>query len=236
MGKSMRRIGSVGPALCDEGAGSKIAKGSGEICCWSRGVMMGYMYTPEKTAETFDDEGFLRTGDIGEEREGFTFITGRIKEMIITGGGENMAPVLLENVLKEYMPALSNVMMVGDRQKYLIALMTLKLMPDGMGGFTDELDPAAKAVDPTCSTLADTQKSKVWAEYLAKGVEAANGKAISRAQTTRKFCILPGDFSPVGDNPVLTPTMKLKRDICQKKYIDNIKQTYGDDFIPLAWM
>merc|ERR1719356_790297 len=118
---------------------------------------MGYMYMPEKSAEAFDDEGFLRTGDVGEEREGFTFITGRIKEMIITAGGENMAPVLLEDQIKEELPALSNVMMVGDRQKYLIALMTIKLMPDGKGGFLDDLDPAAAAVDPACKTFVDTQ-------------------------------------------------------------------------------
>merc|ERR1719356_1196122 len=117
---------------------------------------MGYMYMPEKSAEAFDDEGFLRSGDIGEERDGFTMITGRIKEMIITAGGENMAPVLLENEIKEELPALSNVMMVGDRQKYLIALMTIKLMPDGKGSFTEELDPIAAAVDPACKTFSDT--------------------------------------------------------------------------------
>jgi len=232
--KGMRRIGSVGPALCDDGAGSKIAEGSGEICCWSRGVMMGYMYMPEKTADTFDEEGFLRTGDVGEEREGFTFITGRIKEMIITAGGENMAPVLLENQIKEQLPALSNVMMVGDRQRYLIALITIKLMPDGKGGFTDELDPMAAAVDPACKTFADTQSSQVWADHLAKGIETANSKAASRAQQTRRYCVLPGDFSPVGEAPELTPTMKLKRDIVQKKYMDAIKKTYGEDFMPFS--
>merc|ERR1712226_1114386 len=127
--------------------------GTGEICTWSRAVMMGYMYMPEKTAETFDDEGYLRTGDIGEVRDGFTYLTGRIKEMIITAGGENMAPVLLEAAIKERLPAVSNVVMIGDRQKYLIALITLKLLPNGRGGFSDQLDPAAAAVDPACKTF-----------------------------------------------------------------------------------
>merc|ERR1719433_1660636 len=116
---------------------------------------MGYMYMPEKSADTFDDEGFLRTGDVGVEKDGFTFITGRIKEMIITAGGENMAPVLLESAIKEELPALSNVVMIGDRQKYLIALMTVKLEPDGRGGFLNKLDPSAKAVDPACETYED---------------------------------------------------------------------------------
>jgi long-chain-fatty-acid--CoA ligase ACSBG len=229
--KGRRQIGSVGPQLADEGAGSKIDAISCEICTWSRAVMMGYMYMPEKTADTFDDEGFLRTGDVGVEKDGFTFITGRIKEMIITAGGENMAPVLLESALKERMPALSNVMMIGDRQKYLIALMTLKLEPDGKGGFTNKLDAAAKAVDPDCKTFEDVQKSKIWATYLAQGVEDANKVAISRAQLTRKYTLLPGDFSPVGENCELTPTMKLKRDVAAKKYLGAIKACYGDDYV-----
>merc|ERR1712217_967622 len=133
----------------------------GEICTWSRGLMMGYMYMPEKT------------GDIGEVRDGFTFITGRIKEMIITGGGENGAPVLLESAIKERLPALSNVVMIGDKQKYLIALMTLKLEPNATGGFTENLTAEALAVDPACKTFADAQKSSIWKAYIEKGVEEA---------------------------------------------------------------
>merc|ERR1712050_572465 len=231
--REMRRIGSVGPALTDEGAGAKIDPNTGEICTWSRGLMMGYMYMPEKTADTFDDEGYLKTGDIGEVRDGFTFITGRIKEMIITAGGENVAPVLLENAIKERLPALSNVVMIGDKQKYLIALMTLKLEPDGKGGFTDTLAAEAAAVDPDCKTFADAQKSEIWKEYLANGIEAANKVAISRAQTTRKYTLLPGDFAPVGAAPELTPTMKLRRQVIHNKYIDAIRQTYADEFMPL---
>merc|ERR1711879_797225 len=199
--------------------------------CWSRAVMMGYMYMPEKTMDTFDDEGFLRTGDVGVEKDGFTYITGRIKEMIITAGGENMAPVLLENAIKERLPALSNVVMIGDRQKYLIALMTLKLKPDGKGGFTDELDADALAVDPSCKTHADVQKSEIWKRYLAQGIEDANKVAVSRAQHTRKYTILATDFSPVGANSELTPTMKLKREVVARKYIDAIRQCYGTDYM-----
>merc|ERR1712137_694731 len=230
--KGKRQIGSVGPALTDEGAGAKIDPNTGEICTWSRGLMMGYMYMPEKTADTFDDEGFLKTGDIGEVRDGFTFITGRIKEMIITGGGENCAPVLLESAIKERLPALSNVVMIGDKQKYLIALMTLKLEPNATGGFTEKLTAEALAVDPDCKTFADAMKSSKWKAYLDKGIEEANTAAISRAQQTRKFVVIPGDFSPVGETPELTPTMKLRREVFHKKYLDVIKNTYGEDFIP----
>jgi len=228
--KGKRMIGSVGPALTHEGAGSKLAVGTGEICTWSRGVMMGYMYMPEKTAETFDDEGFLRTGDIGEIRDGFTLITGRIKEMIITAGGENCAPVLLEEEIKARCSAVSNVVMIGDRQKYLIALITLKVEPNATGGFTNQLAPQAMAVDPACKTFEDAQKSAIWKQYLDQGIEGANSVAVSRAQHTRKYTLIAGDFSPVGETPELTPTMKLRREVFHKKYLDVIKTTYGDDF------
>merc|ERR1712118_605132 len=119
------------------------------------------MYLPEKTADTFDDEGFLRTGDIGEERDGFTFITGRIKEMIITAGGVNVAPVLIEQLVKERLPGVSNCVVIGDKQKYLIALLTLKQEPNAVGGFTDKLFAEAAAVDPACKTFAEAQASSV---------------------------------------------------------------------------
>jgi long-chain-fatty-acid--CoA ligase ACSBG len=171
----------------------------------------------------------MRTGDVGEERGLFTYITGRIKELIITGGGENVAPVLLEQELKEQLPALSNVVMIGDKQKYLIAVMTLKLEPNGVGGFTDKLTAEAAAVDPACKTFADAEKSAVWKTYMEKGVAGANSVAISRAQNTRKYKLIPGDLSPVGEIPCLTPTMKLKRDVFQKKYFEAIKACYGAD-------
>lgn len=227
-----RRLGSVGPELADEGAGSKIAPGSGEICTWSRAVMMGYMYDPEKSAQAFDDEGYLRTGDVGRvDEDGFTFITGRIKELIITAGGENCAPVLLEEAITSRLPAISNAVMIGDRQKYLVALLTLKLEPDGRGGFLDRLAPEALAVDPKCKTAADALRSEVWRQYIQKGVDEANEAAVSRAQSTRKWVILPGDFVPVGENPELTPTMKLRREVVRKKYEAVIKDIYAADYM-----
>merc|ERR1711966_157801 len=96
----------------------------------------------------------LMTGDIGTVKDGFTFITGRIKEMIITAGGENVAPVLLEAAIKERLPGISNCVMIGERQKYLIAVITLKLEPNTTGGFTDKLFAEAMEVDPTCKTYA----------------------------------------------------------------------------------
>jgi len=233
--RGRKRIGSVGPMLDDQGASSKLAPGTNEICTRSRALMMGYMYMPEKTADTFDDEGFLRTGDVGRvDADGFWFITGRIKEMIITAGGENCAPVLLEDVIKQRLPALSNAVMIGDRQKYLVALLTLKYEPDGKGGFLNTLAPEAKAVDPLCNTYEDVQRSETFKKYIEDGIQAANEVAISRAQQTRKWILLPGDFSPFGDLPELTATMKLRREVVAKKYDQPIKKLYGDDFMESA--
>ena len=133
--------------------------------------MMGYMYNEEKTVDTLDDEGFLKTGDIGEvDKEGFLFITGRIKEMIITAGGENMAPVILEEEIKKQIPGVANCMMIGDKQKYLIALLTLKLEPNPKGGFTDKLTLDAAKMDSKAQTVEEVLSSDVWKSYLDYGI------------------------------------------------------------------
>jgi long-chain-fatty-acid--CoA ligase ACSBG len=88
---------------------------------------MGYFNNAEETAKTIDSEEFLHTGDLGRvNQKGVYFITGRIKELIITTGGENIAPVLIKNEIKKALPCLSNVMVVGDQRKYLTCLLSLK--------------------------------------------------------------------------------------------------------------
>ena len=128
------KIGSCGRPL--QGTVSRGTKDT-ELCYAGRHIFMGYMYMPEKTRETIDEEGFLHSGDIGEFDEniqegfegpsGFLRITGRIKELIITAGGENVPPVLIENEIKAAGPAISNVMVVGDKQKFLAALISIKV-------------------------------------------------------------------------------------------------------------
>ena len=111
---------------------------------------MGYMHNPEKTAETFDSEGFLKSGDVAELDDnnhpdipapsGFMRITGRIKELIITAGGENIPPVLIENEITAAMVAISNAMVIGDKRKFLTVLLSLKCETDKeTGGPTDIL-------------------------------------------------------------------------------------------------
>jgi long-chain-fatty-acid--CoA ligase ACSBG len=219
-----RKIGSVGKITPDGEA--KLFGETAEICTRSRSTMLGYMYNKEKTEEAIDSEGWLHTGDIGKiDDEGFYTIIGRIKEILVTAGGENVAPVLLESALKKHLPGIANVMMIGDRRKFVSAVFTLACKPDGLGGFTNELDAPSTKVDPDAKTVEDAQKSAAWTAYLDAGVAKANVEAISAAQQTKKWTILPGDFSVPGGE--LTPTLKLKRPVVYTKYATEIDAIYN---------
>ncbi|XP_069482831.1 long-chain-fatty-acid--CoA ligase ACSBG2-like isoform X2 [Ambystoma mexicanum] len=104
--------------------------GNGEVCLWGRSVFMGYLNMAEMTTEALDEEGWLHSGDIGKlDQDGFLTITGRIKELVITAGGENIPPVPIEEALKKEVPIISNTMVVGDKRKFLSMLITLKDPP-----------------------------------------------------------------------------------------------------------
>jgi long-chain-fatty-acid--CoA ligase ACSBG len=110
-------------------------KGIGEICFRGRYVMMGYLKNEAATREIFDSQGFLHSGDLGRvDEKGFTFITGRIKELIITAGGENVAPVVIEDNFKDACPPCSNIMVIGENQKFLAALISFKVDVDPSKG------------------------------------------------------------------------------------------------------
>ena len=133
------KVGKCGRPLY--GTESKI-EATGELAYRGRHIFMGYMYMPDKTKETIDSDSFMHSGDVAEFDDdgdedivtagpsGFMKITGRIKELIITAGGENIPPVLIENEMKAAMPALSNCMVVGDKRKYLAMLVSLKTEVD----------------------------------------------------------------------------------------------------------
>lgn len=237
------KIGYCGRPIL--GATSKIAADTGELCYKGRHIFMGYMYMIEETQKTIDDEGFLHSGDVAEfdsnERNepgmtspsGFMKITGRIKELLITAGGENVPPVVIENNIKSLLPAVSNVMVIGDRRKYLAAFVSLKtnvdldtMLPlDTLA--PDALHVAKTVLNSNVTTYSEAKEDKVWFDYVNEGIKKANKMTTSNAQVIQKWRWLPEDFSEKGGD--LTPTLKLKRKVATEKLADLIEAIYAED-------
>ena len=194
--------------------------GEGEVCFRGRHVMMGYMHNAEKTAETIDADGWLHSGDVGrvDPKTELLGITGRIKELIITAGGENIAPVPIEDRLKSLLPGISNVMMIGDKRKYNTCLITLRQVqdPDTDGGFLDKLFGNSTEVSAASTTVTAAKKDPKWQAYIQKAIDTYNKEAVSNAQKIQKFAILDCDFSVPGNE--LTSTQKLKRGVVTEKF------------------
>jgi long-chain-fatty-acid--CoA ligase ACSBG len=229
------RLGSVGK--CVAGIEAKIEnandEGFGEICTRGRNTFMGYINEPEKTREAVDSEGWIHSGDVGYiDSDGFLHMTGRIKELIITAGGENVPFLHIENLVKGECHAISNTFLVGDKKKFLTMLVSLKTQVNGDGVPCDELAPESLKLMKDLG-LKHTLLSDVLAAgpdinvvaALQAAVDRANKKAISNAQKVQKFAILPNEFSlPTGE---LNPTMKLKRNFVLTKYKDMIEKMYS---------
>jgi long-chain-fatty-acid--CoA ligase ACSBG len=207
-------------------------EGNGEICYKGRNRFMGYYKNESDTQNTIDSQGYLHSGDVGKiDKRGNLTITGRIKELIITAGGENVAPVLIENELKEEIPFISNAMVIGDKRKYLVVLFTLKYVVDSEGKLTTTpSEQCLKFLKENIGSSAKnyeeiSQDEKVIA-FIDEGVKKANEKAISRAQHIRKWALIPGDFTVEGGE--LTPTLKLRRKVTVAKYTDVVEKLYQD--------
>merc|ERR1712066_960371 len=215
----------------------------GEICWRGRANMMGYLAQPDlgpghvaeitkKTAETIDNEGWLHSGDKGMITEqGMAKITGRYKELIIGEGGENIAPVPIEDQVKKACDGIAEVMMVGDKRKYNVALITLKAK--GVNGEvpgTDQLDAGAARINPAIQTIPAAMDDKIWIDVVTKAIKTANenGKVCpNNAFKIQKFCILPTNFSEQENE--LTPTKKLKRKNVETKCAALIENMYKSD-------
>lgn len=237
--QNYRQCNSVGPSLPGtelriEHKDGRDKPGEGEIIYRGRHIMMGYLKDPEKTKAAIDSQGFYHSEDVGRvDAEGLLYITGRIKELLITAGGENVAPVPIEDEVKKQLPAVSYCMVIGDKRKFLTALLTLKTKVDKETGQPLETlaHDALEAVPSSrASTVADVlreledEKKGPWREYIQAGIDRANEKSTSRAQKVQKWAVLPVDFSIPGNE--LTPTLKLKRGVVSEKYPKIIEGLY----------
>jgi long-chain acyl-CoA synthetase len=204
------KFGTVGPAL--PGVEVK-TDDEGEILLKGPNVFREYFNNEEATRETFTDDGWLRTGDVGEiDDEGYVKITGRKKDIIITAGGKNLTPSNVENDLKTSR-WISQAVMHGDRRPYPVALITLD---------EEEIVPWAKEHDlPTdIGELAENEKVR---ELIQGIVDEANEHHAKVAQI-KKFVILDHDLSQ--ETGELTPTLKVKRNVVNEKYAELFESLY----------
>ncbi len=207
-------------------------EGKGEICFRGRNIMMGYLRNEEATKLALDTDGFIHSGDQGmKTKRGFLKVTGRIKELIITAGGENIAPLVIEEACKTVCPVISNVMAIGDARKYISALITLKVVINPENSTpTNDLIPEAQTIihnviGKDLKTYDECVNSPEFMKYIDDCINAANKSMVSRASHIRKYKILPKDFTIAGGE--MTPTLKLKRQVAYKKYIDIIEDMYA---------
>jgi len=204
------KIGTVGLPL--PGVAIKIAD-DGEILLRGPNVFPGYWHNEAATAEVLDGEGWFSTGDIGGlDDEGFLQVTGRKKELIVTAGGKNVAPAVLEDRLRAN-PLVSQCVVVGDGRPYISCLITLD--EEGVEFWRKQHGLAADAdVTANPELLADIQAA----------VDDAN-KAVSRAESIRRFRILPSDFTEA--NGYLTPSLKVRRNLVMKDFAADIEALYN---------
>ncbi len=205
------RTGWAGPPL--RGTEISIAADN-EVLMRGRHVFIGYFKNKEATDETIDKDGWLHSGDVGEIDDlGFLKITDRKKELLITSGGENISPQILEGKLKS-IPIVSQVVVVGDRRKYITALFTLD---------PEKFKQTAQTLKSPAKDLAQAVDCIFFKTHLQGEVDKINS-TLANVQTIKTFVILPEEFSI--ENGELTPTMKLKRRIIHQKYQTQIESMY----------
>jgi long-chain acyl-CoA synthetase len=202
------RFGSVGKPL--HGVELKIAD-DGELLIKGPNIFQGYYKNEEASGEALAD-GWLHTGDIGRiDDDGFLYITGRKKDIIITAGGKNITPANPENWLKENR-WISQAVVIGDRRPYLVALITLD--PEELPAFAAEHGLPEEDVPESEAMRAEVQRA----------LDAANSR-LARVEQIKKFAILPHDLSH--ETGELTPTLKVKRNVVNEKYAGVVEALYS---------
>ena len=207
--------GTVGRPLA--GTTIRIAE-DGEILAKGPQVFAGYWQNEAATADVLDAEGWFRSGDIGElDDDGFLRITGRKKEIIVTAAGKNVAPAPLEDRLRSH-PLVSQAVVVGDARPFVAVLITLD--PQAMAQWTAEQGV------PETATVDELLQRTDLRTVIQEAIDQAN-KSVSKAESIRKFAILPRDLSIEAGE--LTPTLKVRRSIVEKTYASTIDQLYRRD-------
>ncbi len=205
------KIGTVGTPL--PGVGIRIAE-DGEILIQGVNVFARYRNNDAASAEALQD-GWFHTGDIGElDDDGYLKITGRKKELLVTAGGKNVAPAVLEDRLRAH-PLVSQCIVVGDQKPFISALLTID---------ADMLPAWAKNNGLPALTVEQARTNDVVLAELQRAVDDAN-TAVSKAESIRKFAVLPGDFTE--ENGYLTPSLKLKRNVVMKDFHDDVEALYA---------
>jgi long-chain acyl-CoA synthetase len=207
------KIGTVGQPL--PGVSVRISE-DGEILLTGHNRFVGYWHNDSATAETLTPDGWLRTGDIGElDDEGYLRVTGRKKELIVTAGGKNVAPAVLEDRVRAH-PLVSQALVVGDGRPYVACLITLD--PEALGPWL------ARRNRPADTSLAHLTTDPDLLAELQAAVDDAN-QAVSRAESIRRFRVLDTDFTEQAG--YLTPSLKLRRNIVTKDFADEIEALYA---------
>ena len=226
--QARNRIGYVGPAMPN--TEMKVAS-DGELLIKGRHVMKGYYKNPEATAATIID-GWLHTGDVGDiDDEGFVKITGRKKEIYVTSGGKNIAPLVIEETMKS-IPIISQCYLVGDGRKYCSALFTLDvgaIIRDKLGVEATEVPKnpqeqidKLKELDHTLEDFTGSDEVK---EEIQLKVDELNTK-FSTPEQIKKFKILPRDLTV--DDGELTPTLKIRRKQISDNWSSEIEEMYKE--------
>ena len=205
--------GSIGPAASYNDV--RLDPVTSEILVRGPNVFMGYLNQPEKTAETIDADGWLHTGDVGVvDEEGFFRITDRMKDIIITAGGKNITPSELENELK-FSPYVTDAVVIGDKRPYL----TVIIMID-----QENVEKYAQDNDVPFSNYASLTRAPEVQQLIQDEIDRVN-KKFARVEQIKKFFLLDTQLS--AEDEELTPTMKLKRKLVEKKYNPQIEAMYS---------
>jgi long-chain acyl-CoA synthetase len=209
------KLGSVGrPQAFNE---VRIEPATGEIQIRGRNVFMGYLNLPDKTRETIDADGWLRTGDVGEiDADGYLRITDRMKDIIITAGGKNITPSELENELK-FSPYVTDAVVIGDRRPYLTCLVMID---------HENVEQYAQSRSVPFSSFQSLCRTREVQDLIQAELDRVNAK-FARVEQIKKFRLI--EHKLTAEDEELTPTMKLKRKLVNEKYRELIDSMYRGD-------